>query len=436
MRRVKDELGQDAVIVHTRERRKPFLGLFGWPSVEVTASSGLVPGKRSSRPHEPAEPRPLLTPASAAFQGEDRIELSVAPSTKAGITSPELRALAHSVLARQSKLPKIQTEDEVRRETLDASAVLDRRLLALEEQLNHLTDLIGRVVGEQTKTAPPSEPDPWRVLLKSQEVEDSLADEILADIHSPISRLALREGIIRRLPVAGPILTDDRRTGPKVVMLVGPTGVGKTTTLAKIAPVFTHPRTGAQKKVVFMTADLFRIAAVEQLQKYSEILRIPLEVVYAPEEATAAIRRRQDADLILVDTGGTGQRNENQVSNLAMIARACKPLEVHLVLSATTKNPDLVDIIDRFRELEPQRILITKLDESTKFGNILNMVARSNLPISYITTGQMVPEDIEVATSERLVDLILSEDGWMGGISFAPGEAPGSVAMVGGADHA
>ncbi|HQO34469.1 MAG TPA: hypothetical protein PLG59_07400, partial [bacterium] len=124
-----------------------------------------------------------------------------------------------------------------------------------------------------------------------------------------------------------------------------------------------------------------------------------------------AIQRHQDADLILVDTGGTGQRNESQISNLAAIAKACQPVEVHLVVAATTKSCDLRDIVERFQELGPQRLLVTKLDESTAFGNILNAVVASGLPVSYMTTGQMVPEDIEVATSERLADLILGTGG-------------------------
>ncbi|MFH1737465.1 MAG: flagellar biosynthesis protein FlhF [bacterium] len=404
MRRVKSELGQDAVIVHTREHRKPILGLFGRPYVEVTAGSGLAQKKPSSPPPEPAEPNPLLPHRERI----DRVELS-SKATKPSVASPELKALAESVLAQKGTASEIQTEEDVRRDTQVASNVLDRRLASLEEQMIRLSGLIERVAVQESTAIPSEDSNPWKDHLRSQEVEDTVADEILAAIPGQVSRDALREELVRRLTVTGPIDAKLDESGPKVVMLVGPTGVGKTTTLAKIAPRFTHPGNGTRKETVFMTADLFRIAAVEQLQKYSEILRVPLEIVYSPEEASEAIRRHQDADLILIDTGGTGQRNESQISNLASIARACRPVEVHLVVAATTKSCDLTDVIARFGELEPQRLLITKLDESTAFGNILNVAVKSHLPVSYMTTGQMVPEDIEIATSERLADLILGD---------------------------
>jgi len=426
MRRVKEELGEDAIIVHTREHKKPILGLFGRSYVEVTAGTDIRPRQQSavSRPADDVDP--LLSSSPRQERVADRVELSSASrrngigtsnqETTAGqsspLASPQLKALAESVLAKQGKTVPQQSEEEVRQDARDASDSLDRRLASLEKQMTRLTCLIEDATGGRPLTISPEgsaidTSDPWRAHLKAQEIEESIIEEICSDLPSPIPRAALREALVPRLLVSNEIVVQNDEPGPKVVMLVGPTGVGKTTTLAKIAPGFTHLYQGGPKKVVFMTADLFRIAAVEQLQKYSEILRVPLEVVYTPEEASAVIERHQDADLILIDTGGTGQRNETQLSNLAAIAQACKPLEVHLVLSSTTKTSDLNDIIQRFGELEPQRLLFTKLDESTTFGNILNVVSRSGLPVSYLTTGQMVPEDIEIATSERLADLLL-----------------------------
>jgi len=436
MRRVREEFGEDAVIVQTREWRRPILGLFGRPYVEVTAGAGPVCGKPSTRLSEPPAQNSLLTPAFSASARDDRLELSGSSAPRTCIASPQLRALAQSILAKQGKEVEVPTEEQVRRDTLDAAVVLDQRLVSLDEKLGRLNSLIERVSWGQIGPVSACETDPWKMHLRAQDVEESLVDDILSAIRPPVSHLALRQQLIRRFPATGAIRVDNKGPGPKLVMLVGPTGVGKTTTLAKIAPGFTHPRTGQGKKVVFMTADLFRIAAVEQLHKYSEILRVPLEVVYVPEEAAAAIGRHQNADLILIDTGGTGQRNESQIANLAAIARACKPLEVHLVVSATTKSTDLADIIERFQVLEPQRLLITKLDESTRFGNILNAAAQSQLPISYLTTGQMVPEDIEVATSERLADLVLGDGGPMGGLVSISGGATDTVSTAGGADHA
>ncbi|HPO10202.1 MAG TPA: flagellar biosynthesis protein FlhF [bacterium] len=417
MRLVKNELGEDAIIVHTREHRKPILGLFGRPFVEVTAGTGLGSGKsagttkKSPETPVPVAPPPPIMPPPASANRVDRVDLSP-HAIQSRTASSELKELARSVLAQAGQSPEKPSEESIRRDTQDASVMLDKRLASLEEQMIRLSGLIERaaVPAPCTESAPVIS-NPWKDYLLTQEIEESLADEILDAVDGKVTRRTIREEIIRRLTVTGPILADEVKSGTKVVMLVGPTGVGKTTTLAKIAPGFTHPTNGTRRSAVFMTADLFRIAAVEQLQKYSEILRVPLEVVYSPEEAAAAIQRHQDADLILVDTGGTGQRNESQISNLAAIAKACQPVEVHLVVAATTKSCDLRDIVERFQELGPQRLLVTKLDESTAFGNILNAVVASGLPVSYMTTGQMVPEDIEVATSERLADLILGTGG-------------------------
>jgi flagellar biosynthesis protein FlhF len=193
-------------------------------------------------------------------------------------------------------------------------------------------------------------------------------------------------------------------------MLVGPTGVGKTTTLAKISAQYRYALNNKFKpKIVFITADLYRLAAVEQLQKYTEILGVDLEVTYSPEEVKQALKKHKDAHLILFDTAGTAQRNMPQISTLCGIVDAAEPSEVHLVLSSTTKYSDAIDIIEHFKDMQPSRLIFSKIDESTTYGTILNICMKYKIPISYVTTGQNVPEDIECARPERIAKLLLTK---------------------------
>jgi flagellar biosynthesis protein FlhF len=197
--------------------------------------------------------------------------------------------------------------------------------------------------------------------------------------------------------VSGPIQTAAGRR--KLVALVGPTGVGKTTTIAKLAAQY---RLKERLRVGLITVDTFRIAAVEQLRAYADIIDLPMEVVSSSEEMRPAISRLADLDLILMDTAGRSPRDEPKLQELKAIFAESAPDEVHLVLSATCGTSNLVRMADRFSEVGVTSLLLTKLDESHGLGNLLSLVQRCQIPLSYLTNGQNVPDDIEVADAERL----------------------------------
>lgn len=197
----------------------------------------------------------------------------------------------------------------------------------------------------------------------------------------------------------------DFRDGRKIVVLVGPTGVGKTTTIAKLAANFALV---ADKRVGLITMDTYRIAAVDQLKKYADIIRVPLHVVYSPEELEKAIDILRDRDLILIDTAGRSHRNKMQMAELKTCL-AKITAEVHLVVSATTRDRDLQEVVQAFSEISIDRLIITKLDESAGYGGLLQAVVRAKVPIAFVTTGQSVPEDIEVAEAAKIAGLILGE---------------------------
>ena len=191
----------------------------------------------------------------------------------------------------------------------------------------------------------------------------------------------------------------------RIVVLIGPTGVGKTTTIAKIAANFSL--IGA-KNVGLITIDTYRIAAVEQLKTYAEIIGIPVQVAYSPRELKDAIGKMRDRDLILIDTAGRSQNNYLQITELKNHL-ADIGAEVHLVVSATTKPQDIDEIVKAFSQVSVDRVIITKLDETTTYGVILQTCERTRAPLSFVTTGQGVPEDIEVATKEKIAQLILGD---------------------------
>lgn len=190
----------------------------------------------------------------------------------------------------------------------------------------------------------------------------------------------------------------------KVVSLVGPTGVGKTTTVAKLAANFALRE---KYRVALITADTYRIAAVEQSKIYADLIGIPIEVVYTPQELQSALYRHQDKQLVLIDTAGRSPSNQPQMAELEALMAVDSNIETHLVLSATTKFTDVMETVRRFQNLYPRKYLFTKVDEASNLGTIFSLLYHEAKALSYITNGQNVPDDIELADPERLMKLML-----------------------------
>ena len=210
----------------------------------------------------------------------------------------------------------------------------------------------------------------------------------------------LKEFIGERIETSGPI--EPGKGKPKVVVLVGPTGVGKTTTIAKLAATY-----GVLQKhdVELFTIDSYRIAAIEQLGKYAELMQIPFAVINTREEFKNAVSA-SNAEIIFVDTAGRSQKNSLGLAELRNVLDGVqRNIEIHLVISATSKYRDALDIVSRFSQFAYTNIIITKLDETNTLGPILSVLNREK-KLSYVTTGQGVPDDIELADKQKLLDMI------------------------------
>jgi flagellar biosynthesis protein FlhF len=217
-------------------------------------------------------------------------------------------------------------------------------------------------------------------------------------------RLCLVDAVQNFISVAPPDFTEDGQQ--KRIALVGPTGVGKTTTIAKLAAWYMARHHG---KLALITIDTYRIAAVEQLKVYGQIMRLPVEVVIGPEQWASCLNKHHDADLILIDTSGHSPQNALAVTELSEFFTAIPAIEKHLVLSATTREHELLHSLQAFDALAVERTIFTKIDECSNLGVLLNVQVHNARPLSFLTNGQRVPEDLLEIDRRKVAELILSE---------------------------
>lgn len=250
--------------------------------------------------------------------------------------------------------------------------------------------------------------------LLDADISEKVARELVealrgqATVHELRSLADLQTRLVRQL--AGEL----RCTGPisvpagqrRVIALVGPTGVGKTTTIAKLAA---NLRLREQRRVGLITVDTYRMAAVEQLRAYAEIIDLPMEVVATPREMREATVRLADAEIVLIDTAGRSPQDAVQLQELKTMLHESQADEVHLVLSAVGATSHLSIIVQRFAMIGTTALLVTKLDEATGLGNLLPVLRAARLPVSYLTCGQSVPDDMVVADAQKLIPALLGQ---------------------------
>lgn len=359
--KVREELGAHAAVLQTREA--PLSRLFGWlpgmRMIEVTASADIhVPSRFpdvavARQPDHDPPPSPI---APLEATNNEMAEQLAALQTMVAELCRRTRG------AGQTDLPEACFQ--LYASLIDAEAPED----------------LARALVERT-----------RAELTNDEAQDP-----------DVLRSRLLTVIERDVTVAGPI---DARAGHcRVVALVGPTGVGKTTTIAKLAANF---RLRDKRKIGLITVDTYRVAAVEQLRTYAEIIDLPMEVVSTPREMCEAVDAMSHLDLVLIDTAGRSPQDEIKIRELRSLLLEARADEVHLVLSSVASASSLVNTAQRFSPAGVTALILTKLDEATSLGNLLPLVRASDLKLSYLTNGQNVPDDIQPANARWLAESIL-----------------------------
>ena len=393
------EFGPSAVIMNVKEvKPKGNLSVFKTSTYEVTAAV--------------EEKANISNPMSALMPQAKMSNINLSADEKIDIPRPERTP-------EREMTPFSQTMAQMSQRAVEQPVAEEKQF---KERLDNLSEILEQKLATQEpeepvrKTASAEELNFVRILystLVKNEVHEKYVNQILDEVEKFIrpgnnvdlilpniyQKLILKFGQPKTIELSG--------KKPNVVFFIGPTGVGKTTTIAKIASKY---KVEYNRKVAFITADTYRIAATEQLRVYANILDAPMSIVYTVEEINAAIEKYMDYDLIFVDTAGFSHKNEQQREDTKTLLNGVNEeyrKEVYLVLSATTKYNDLMDIVDVYREISNYKLIFTKLDETSSYGNMLNIRLYADADLSYVTTGQNVPDDIEVFDTQKIVKQLL-----------------------------
>jgi len=359
---IKLELGQDAVIMSTRKiRQKGWLGWFQKPLVEVVAAVDDV-----------------ITTNQNSIKTKD--------------------------FSGKIALDEFALNINKREESLE---VLERKVDAMGSMINKLIEgMYMKPTKEQLDF--PSPCIPYYDLLVENEVEEEFAKKLIKQAWANKEKKnidlaeSIGEIILEYLGTPKPL---EIKSGQRsIALFLGPTGVGKTTTLAKLAAIYSIQH---QKKVGLITADTYRIAAVDQLKIYAQILGIPLSIIYNPRELADALNYHRDKDIILIDTAGKSIKDREQEKEINELLSCGEIDEIYLVVSCNTSYRSCVSIINNYSFLPDYKFIFTKTDEINSYGILLNCCMLSGKPLSYLATGQDVPEDIEVADPVKIKDLLV-----------------------------
>jgi len=382
---VKRDLGREAVILHTRSVRiGRLLGLLGWRHVwEVTAAPNVnVVPRGGAEGQYVTETSP--SPASPEESGPGEGKQTIAVASPAQAPPGESRA--------------IDTQ---------------------EEQLSQIRSMLASLVAGKATGGEPGLPlalEQFHDHLRNQDVDEPIATELITDLKLNLTgqELANRRAVAARLAelvatripcVPAPAEAGGTLRG-RVMVLVGPTGVGKTTTIAKLAA---NMKLKEGKKVGLVTIDTYRIAAVDQLRTYAEIIDVPLRTVLTPQEMSQAMYAMRGLDAILIDTVGRSQNDQLRLNQLRGFLEAAEADEVHLVVAATANRRCAANVVRQFRPLGVTHLIVTKLDEAEGCGIVLNAARDGKAPLSFISTGQEVPDDIVAADPHELACRIVGD---------------------------
>ncbi|MGV8146365.1 MAG: flagellar biosynthesis protein FlhF [Alkaliphilus sp.] len=371
MAQVRTELGPDAIILHQRKvKAKGVLGFLKKPSIEVVAAIE----EFASRKNVPTNSKKALNTFSRnSLKVEKNVNVvSTNKKNSNSEVSHQIEELKNMLTVVVNKTKKDSLPDVIKDcDNLEVISLYNRLMeQGIDNELiEKMLFAFGTVNRENL-----SQEEEYTIFV--DKLKGFLEDVVKVDSHKIL---------------------------PRIIFFVGPTGVGKTTTIAKLAAKYSLEE---GQSVGLISADTYRIAAVEQLKTYSDILNIPLEIIYNSSEIDKAIERLSQNDIIIVDTAGRNHKNTKQITELDSLLNKINEKEVYLTLSTTSSKNDLKEIINAYSFIENYKVVLTKIDEATIYGSILNIATYTEKQLSYITTGQSVPDDIETVTIDKIIALL------------------------------
>lgn len=390
MAQIKRDLGEEALILNTKKvKTNGFLGFFKKEKLEIIAAvetqhtmQRRQPKKDSTLPVNSNEE--ITNPAGKQTEWEKAIVEAQAERP----AKTELKA---------TTIQSADMEESLTGELMNELKMIKKMMVQVMEE-DRLPESLKRINQQ----------------LIRQEITADIRSDLLAKLMLVIGQnpnysndqvdVLVRDELIKLL--ATHHKTPERKE-TDMICFVGPTGVGKTTTIAKIAADYLL---NEDKKVGLITSDTYRIAAVEQLKTYAGILNIPIQIVQSPAEVKQAIAELGSCDIILMDTAGRNYQQQQYINELELLLSDKHKIQINLVLSLTSKYEDMKKIINNFNSITIDQLLLTKKDETSSYGSILNLIYEYSIPLRYITNGQNVPDDIVAVTPELMANFLLGED--------------------------
>lgn len=398
--RIKTELGKEAVIVSQRKIRRPGLaGLFSPKLIEVLA---VVENDNDSEINNSRQSEIISKFMELNKEKEEKKE-DISDSLKYSI-----EAIRKAVQENESNDTSNQgVINNKNLQVKDNTNISEESKNAYNDDIKKMTmemHEMKKLISNINVSGNNEEKNEIYLKLEENDVPEHIIKKYEMKVQEDNSDIEDLDKLKRELESSIKI-SEEKNEG--VMVLVGPTGVGKTTTIAKLAGKLALVD---KKKVGLVTVDTYRIGAVDQLRTYAEIMNIPFKVVFTIKEMEGAIKSLQDCDIILVDTTGRSSKNVMQISELRAFIEKTNSDNIHLVVSSTTKNRDLASIVSGYSCLKYNNVIVTKLDETFTYGSILNILETAQVPLSYVTVGQNVPDDIKIFRPRELVNIILGEE--------------------------
>ncbi|WP_244834849.1 flagellar biosynthesis protein FlhF [Clostridium sp. BJN0001] len=410
MLKIRSELGKDAVIISQRKiRKKGIKGIFGGKLIEVTAAVENSNKEKKKKYQFKAASDKEFEDSVLNFQKIMKNNFSKNDEEEIA-KEKEKSDFEKMIEKHNNKAIKETTEKkEITAKNDDKS---QSYIESVHKEVSEIKDLLNKAIVEKNSNQIKSEDKDENNSLYKEFQKLDIDEEYINDLIDKVKNIKEnseekkdpKEILSEALKEDINISSDDLEGN---VVLVGPTGVGKTTTIAKLAGRLSLVE---KKRVGLITVDTYRIGAVDQLKTYAEIMNIPFEVVITAKEMEQAVEKMSNLDVVLIDTTGRSSKNIMQISELRTFITKTNPSKVEMVISSTTKNSDIKSILKGYEKLDYNNIIITKLDETTTYGCIYNICKEAEKPIQYMTIGQNVPDDMKVPEKDEIIRLILGEE--------------------------